>query len=128
MLPDKYELAREYRVLGDSPEILAKHNSSVALKYGLKEISDVWKILEMILIKQTQYSDIIDDFYPNYSLNIPVQTEIGDKFLYKSRFYWNTHPFGSSWLIKEIFDYFERKLNVQMLAMMACILYENPKT
>lgn len=127
LLPDKYELAREYRVLGDSPEILAKHNSSVALKYGLKEISDVWKILEMILIKQTQYSDIIDDFYPNYSLNIPVQTEIGDKFLYKSRFYWNTHPFGSAWLVKEIFDYFERKLNVQMLAMMACILYENPK-
>ena len=127
LLPDKYELAREYRVLGDSPEILAKHNAAVAFKYGLKEISDVWKILEMILIKQIHYADNTEEFYPNYGLNTPLQTGFGDQMLNKSRFYWNTHPFGSTWLIKEIFDYFEKKLNVQMLAMMSCILYENPK-
>ncbi|CAX39648.1 WD repeat protein, putative [Candida dubliniensis CD36] len=127
LLPDKYELAREYRVLGDSPEILAKYNAAVAFKYGLKEISDVWKILEMILIKQIHYADNTEEFYPNYGLNTPLQTGFGDQMLNKSRFYWNTHPFGSTWLIKEIFDYFEKKLNVQMLAMMSCILYENPK-
>ncbi|RLV91653.1 Maintenance of telomere capping protein 5 [Spathaspora sp. JA1] len=103
LLPDKYELACEYRVLGDIPENLALYNSQIALKYGLEEISQVWKILSVLLVKN------------------------GTSQQQAHSFYWGNHPFGSNWLIKEIFDYFEQRQNVQMLAMMSCILYENPK-
>lgn len=39
-----------------------------------------------------------------------------------STFYWGTHPFGRFWLIKELMDYYEKLGNVQMLAMMSCII------
>ncbi|KAK6462707.1 hypothetical protein DFJ63DRAFT_170279 [Scheffersomyces coipomensis] len=139
LLPDKYELACEYRVLGDSPENLARYNSEVALKYGLTEISDVWKILEVILLKYVQMNDIYTEHYPSYlgpnlkdiktsqTLNQLMNSNIAKKIITKpGPFFWGTHPFGSNWLIKEIFNYFELKLNVQMLTMMSCILYENP--
>lgn len=106
--PDKFELACEYRVLGDSPENLARYNSEVALRYGLTEISDVWKILETILLKDYRANDALD-FYDQ-----------GPR-----RFYWGQHPFGHMWLIREIFSYFELRGNVQMLAMLSCVLHEN---
>ena len=154
LLPDKYELACEYRVLGDSPEKLAHYNSEIAMKYGLKEICDVWRILEMILIKDVQ----VDEIQPYYGRNenlldqnkkrrdpknlfdnfqLSRNAEAVNQLLHSSelskrlglqhsyRFYWGTHPFGHTWLIKEIFKYFELKGNIQMLAMLSCILYEN---
>ncbi|EGW34503.1 uncharacterized protein SPAPADRAFT_149476 [Spathaspora passalidarum NRRL Y-27907] len=121
LLPDKYELACEYRVLGDVPENLAAYNSKVALKYGLKEISEVWKMLAILLVKNGQPLQMNNGYFPDQMNN---STKLADKF---HSFYWGNHPFGSTWLIKEIFDYFEKRGNVQMLAMMSCILYENPK-
>lgn len=141
LIPDKYELACEYRVLGDSPENLAKYNGEVAMKYGLREISDVWRILEMILVKDVE----IDSIRPAYgafqeaggtaSRNTKNardfnylfhESDFGKKaFRNKHRFYWGTHPFGRTWLIKEIMKYFEIKGNIQMLAMLSCILFEN---
>ncbi|KAK6197989.1 uncharacterized protein RJT21DRAFT_122857 [Scheffersomyces amazonensis] len=122
LLPDKYELACEYRVLGDSPENLARYNSQVALKYGLGEISDVWKILEVILIKTIQPLEL--SLSPNANLKgLNEFISSGSKY---GPFYWGSHPFGASWLIREIFKYFEYKGNIQMLTMMSCILYENP--
>ncbi|EMG48961.1 hypothetical protein G210_0364, partial [Candida maltosa Xu316] len=127
LLPDKYDLAREYRVLGDSPEVLANHNAKVALKYGLKEISDVWKILEMLLMKNIHHpTDIIPGHVPNFFGNDKLKSDFGNQLMNMSHFYWNEHPFGSSWFVQEIFNYFEKKQNIQMLAMMSCIMYENP--
>lgn len=141
LMPDKYELACEYRVLGDSPENLAKYNSEVALKYGQKEISDVWSILQMVLVKDIELDynrshfdafhgprfgrskDFKNNGYRDYLIN---ESEIGQKLnLNKHKFYWGTHPLGGSWLVKEIMTYFEIKGNVQMLAMLSCILFEN---
>ena len=102
LLVDRYELACEYRVLGDTPERLARYNAEVALRHGLKEISDVWRILEMVLVKDVVYED-------------------GGGM----RFYWGTHPIGHSWMIAQIFRHFEERGNLQMLAMLSCILYEN---
>ena len=125
LLPDKLYLARDYRILGDAPENLARYNSMVALKYGLKEISEAWKILELVLTKdlvQEDDADISKEFD-----NLVSDSNIGkDVSFHKShRFYWGNHPFGHSWLIGQIFKYFEQRRNVQMLAMMACILHEN---
>ncbi|EGV65331.1 hypothetical protein PSN45_002519 [Yamadazyma tenuis] len=146
LIPDKKELAQEYRVLGDSPEKLAKYNSQVALKYGLTEICDTWRLLEMILIKDIE----INDIHPVYHSSAVIQksnsnstiaknveamnhllkiNEITKKFFGDQtyRFYWGSHPYGYSWLVKEMLNYFERRGNLQMIVMISCILYENTK-
>lgn len=115
LLPDKYELARDYKVLGDDPDNLARHNCTVALQHGYRDIANVWKIVEMILTKDVRLNDVPD---------------IGKDLMYapgdlNGRFYWGNHPFGHAWLVKELFTHFERKGNLQMLAMMSCILFEN---
>lgn len=134
LIPDKYDLAVEYRVLGDSPENLARYNSLVALKYGLEEISDVWRILEMVLIKDVRTNDIDPVFQPAITdgnadaLNELLLTSVIAKRAnldHGYRFFWGTHPFGHTWLIKEIMSYFERRGNIQMLAMLSCVLFEN---
>lgn len=137
LIPDKYELACEYRVLGDSPENLSRYNSAVALKYGLKEISDVWRILEMILIKDVKLNEIHPVFraplgnqYNEKSTEMShllLTSDFGRKISNNEhyRFYWGTHPFGHTWLIEQIFKYFETQGNIQMLAMLSCILFEN---
>lgn len=148
LIPDKQELANEYRVLGDSPENLAKYNSQVAQKYGLREISDAWKLLEMVLIKDIEINDINPVYHssnvmkasnnnsnPTVARNVEAMNHLIEvsqitKKLFSNntyRFYWGTHPFGFSWLINEMINYFEKKGNLQMLAMISCILYENTR-
>lgn len=134
LMPDKYELACEYKVLGDSPQNLARYNSEVALKYGLYDISHVWKILELVLTKNLSQDF---SFHPYENFNISRTFEYYSNFridepskklaLFDTRdLYWGLHPFGRTWLIKEIIRYFELKKNIQMLAMLSCILFENP--
>lgn len=113
LIPDKYELACDYRVLGDEPSSLAKHNFNVALQHGYKDIANIWRIVEMILIKNVHMADA--DLLEK---GLTYSSE-------KSHFYWGNHPFGHTWLVKELFDYFEKKRNLQMLAMLSCILFEN---
>lgn len=115
LLPDKYELACDYRVLGDEPPILAKHNYHVALEHGYKEIANVWRIVEMILIKDVRMTDI----------ELLAKGIVNPSVSHKGHFYWGNHPFGHTWLVKELFDYFEKRGNLQMLAMLSCILFEN---
>ncbi|CCH46746.1 WD40-repeat-containing protein [Wickerhamomyces ciferrii] len=43
--------------------------------------------------------------------------------IFSQNFHWGTHPFGKSWLIKELMDYYERLGDVQMLAMLSCVIY-----
>lgn len=129
LIPDKYELACEYRILGDAPENLACHNAAVALKYGLNESYEIWKILELMLIK-----DLVIEHDDHFYRDDWEQEFHGFDFSSKSkdssrnhRFFWGNHPFGHAWVIGEIFKYYENKRDCQMLAMLACILHENPK-
>ncbi|KAI5950781.1 hypothetical protein KGF54_003855 [Candida jiufengensis] len=114
LLPNRLELAKEYKVVGDTPENLAAHNSRVASKYGLKEVGEVWKILEILLNQSAAGSTTL-------------QPPIGnDQFKDKYLSIWGSHPFGYTWLIQEIFQYYIKNQNTQMLAMMSCILYRSP--
>ncbi|GEQ67983.1 hypothetical protein JCM33374_g1649 [Metschnikowia sp. JCM 33374] len=115
LIPDKYELACDYRVLGDSPEVIARHNSEVAFHHGYDEIGRVWRIVEMLLVKEVRLRDL---------------TEVGKDFFHERSgtscdFYWGNHPMGHSWLINELFEYFEKRRDLQMLAMLSCLLFEN---
>lgn len=112
LISDKYELAASYKVMGDSAEKLAKHNSDVAQYYGFSEISDVWKLLAMILMSKTSTED-------SYAENLHTHIDS-----LNGTFCWGNHPYGNNWLIRKIFEYFEHHNNLQMLAMMSCVLHE----
>lgn len=116
LLPDKYELARGYRLLGDRPEVLAHHNGQVALRHGYVEISEAWRLIEMVLMKDTSSNEL---FGGRNEMADPSKSTSG-------RFYWGNHPYGHSWFVRELFNYFEQRGNLQMLVMLSCILYENP--
>lgn len=42
--------------------------------------------------------------------------------IFSKKFYWGTHPFGGNWFIKELMNYYEKLGNIQMLAMLSCVI------
>lgn len=117
MLPARRELAAEYQVLGKPPEELARINAEVAEKYECFEIADTWKLLELLLTKNVI---LVDGFLTIQANNqLTERSAVGEIV---GKYNWGLHPFGHSWLIKELFNYYERANNVQMLAMMSCVL------
>ncbi|GAB1206696.1 hypothetical protein APSETT445_005391 [Aspergillus pseudonomiae] len=38
---------------------------------------------------------------------------------------WGDHPFGGQWLVPALFEHFERVGDVQMVAMLSCVLHES---
>lgn len=133
LIPSKMELALEYRLLGDLPSELAKHNAQVAQKYQYWEISDCWKILGVLLVKDVT----TDDGFDNEEIKLLMQSDLGNKLFASNkaqvvpgknfRFYWGMHPFGFRWLAKEIINYYIKLNNIQMVAMLSCILHEHAR-
>ncbi|KAL7273734.1 hypothetical protein RUND412_003394 [Rhizina undulata] len=146
LLPVKKELAREYKVYGDGPTV-CRHNADVAEKYGFPELADVWRFAELILCNEVP----LEVFAPPTTKNrdgdwgerILVMarrasldfgrrdsgfagTEEEDEFEaeFWGRVKWGDHPLGGRWLVDELFRYFERKADVQMLAMLSCVFCE----
>lgn len=116
LIPARRELAAEYEILGLYPKELCRHNSTVAEKYGCHEVADCWRLIEMILTTQLPLVNSTD-FLANTSMD-----EQGiASFLAKGAFQWGNHPFGRRWLVDQLFDYFEKQQNPQMLANMSCI-------
>ncbi|KAG5420935.1 hypothetical protein I9W82_000025 [Candida metapsilosis] len=116
LLPNRIELAREYKLVGDRPENLAEHNAKIAAKYGLDEIFQVWKILEIILS-----NDFKEDNRVSHLARVSAAVKSNTMLSI-----WGTHPFGCAWLIREIFKYFAERQNTQMLASMSCVLHTTP--
>lgn len=114
LIPDKIELASSYRVLGDTAESLARHNGEVAQYYGHSDLAEAWKVLELVLGKGSLNSskNTGDPHCLNAFSSVPISI------------LWGDHPFGSTWLIENLFQYFESKLDLQMIAMMSCILHD----
>lgn len=117
LLPDKYDLACRYRILGDLPDVLAKYNSEVASSYGFEELAEVWNILAILLLNSGASSD--RGYFYNWD-NEAIRGINDDQ----RSFYWGNHPFGYRGLIKHIFEYFERRGSIQTLVTMSCVMYE----
>lgn len=96
LIPDKKALAEEYILFGESSEAVAKYNATVAEKYGYDDIAQCWRMIADVLIGRAEGN------YYNYS--------------------WDQHELGGKLFIKRVFEYFEKCKNVQMLAMLSCIL------
>lgn len=90
LIPSKIELAKEYKISGDTPDAISLHNSEICSKYGYADLADTWRILSTIFCQ---------------------------------KFYWGSHPFGATWFVTELMDYYEKLGDVQMLAMLSCVIY-----
>lgn len=123
LIPAKMELAYEYRVLGDLPHILATHNAEVAERFGYRTIADCWRILAVTLVKDVQF-ELNDVIERNLKL---FQRNNNNEKLVRNQFFWGEHPFGATWLIQQMMNYFKKIGDVQMLAMISCIIFENGK-
>lgn len=115
LIPDKYDLACNYRLLGDRPDVLAKYNGDIANTYGFPDLAEIWNILSILLLNGVASSN---DYYGSTDDRVPGK---------RQGFFWGHHPFGHSGLVKDIFKYFEERNSLQMLVTMSCILFEPGK-
>ncbi|CAY67285.1 SEA complex subunit [Komagataella phaffii] len=120
LIPAKMELAFEYRLLGETPDRLAKYNAEIAEKHGYKELADCWNLLSVVLV-----TDVEIERYDNDQIDGLDIYHLGTLSKMNHKFFWGAHPFGRRVLVKRIIDYYEKLQNVQMLAMLSCILTEN---
>jgi hypothetical protein len=144
LLPAKKELAREYRI-GEGADV-CRHNAAVAEKYGYRDLADVWRLLEMVLcddiplevINSTKSwgSDTIMVMARRASLETGrrdsgLAMDFDEEELmnmsdseFWGRMKWGSHPMGRL-LVSQLFEYFEKQADIQMLAMLSCVLSES---
>ena len=100
LIPDNKNLALEYQVIDSSPGEMAHHNALVAEKYGFEEISHCWQILSDLLMEENN-----DDPLASFS---------------------ESHSITVQWFVREALKYFEKSNNLQMVAMLCCVLAYRP--
>lgn len=132
MLPVKRELASKYRICGKGTDVCA-HNAAVALDAGFYELAQIWGLIKLILHVRRKPSSPLES---RMSLRRPQKRDDGmntSQFLGRHGLYkdlagsvirWGDHPMGSHWLVPALFDHFERIGDVQMVAMLSCVLLE----
>ncbi|RAH66807.1 Mtc5p [Aspergillus aculeatinus CBS 121060] len=135
MLPAKRELAVGYRICGKATDVCA-HNSAVALDHGYHELARIWGLLRLILHnrKSSMLASSLDQLgrppriqRKDSAIDLTYDAKShnrSSKGSQASSIRWGDHPFGSHWLIPSLFDHFERIGDVQMIAMLSCVLHE----
>jgi hypothetical protein len=124
-LPSKKQLAEEYAIFGDGSEV-CEHNAEVAKKCGYPDMVHIWKYAALLLRK-----DIPLELHEQRSRNESVlviakdvvsrrQDQEDDGHIFSGRVKWGRHPLAQSF-VDDLFDYFEKIADIQMLAMLSCI-------
>ncbi|KAK4145699.1 uncharacterized protein C8A04DRAFT_10407 [Dichotomopilus funicola] len=129
-LPSKKQLAQEYAIFGDGADV-CNHNAEVAAKYGYQDLVHVWKYAALLLrrdiplelhdLHESGQSVLViarDAIARAEEEHLENSTVLGSHL--SGRVKWGHHPLAGE-LIRELFDYFEKIADVQMLAMLACI-------
>lgn len=96
LTPDSKSMALEYQMMDGLPGAMARNNALVAEKYGFDEISHCWQILSDLLMGEAN-----QDPFASYS---------------------ESHPGTVRWFVREALKYFEKEHNLQMIAMLCCVL------
>ncbi|KAI1292392.1 WD repeat-containing protein [Xylaria venustula] len=132
-LPSKRELAREYLVFGDGADV-CEHNALVAQKYDRHDLVNVWRYAALLLRKDIPLELLAQDKQHDTILVIAKDAvgRFGDRALsdessghtLTGRVKWGNHPLAKD-LINDLFEYYERLADVQMLAMLSCIFSES---
>ncbi|KAJ5143512.1 uncharacterized protein N7515_002299 [Penicillium bovifimosum] len=129
MLPVKRELASQYRICGKGTDVCA-HNAAVALDAGCYELAQIWGLIKLILHvrKRPGTSPESGLLQKRVQRKEGGRGGLGRDGLYRdltgSIIRWGDHPLGSHWLIPALFEHFEAIGDVQMVAMLSCVLLE----
>ncbi|KAK9552889.1 hypothetical protein V6Z79_006310 [Aspergillus fumigatus] len=138
LLPAKRELARRYRICGKVTDVCA-HNASAALDLGYHELARIWGLVKLILQHQNDSSSSTRSEMMQRPSGIQRKDSAVDlsfdqsnqeqsrKESANSANQWGDHPYGGRWLIPSLIDHFERIGDVQMIAMLSCVL-QQPKS
>lgn len=107
LTPSREVLARDYLIMGN-PAQVCWHNMHVAYEHGYSELGDVWSLAELIVSQsipmEQKHSDV-------------VSSERG--WIDGGKIKFGYHILGS--IVGDLFSYYEKKADVQMLAMLACV-------
>ena len=126
-IPAKKQFAEEYAIFGDGAEV-CEHNAKVADKYGYQDLVDVWKYAALLLRSDIPLRLEDDHHQQRKSVLViareAVQHAKHDAGLLSGRVQWGQHPLAQDF-IRDLFDYFERMADIQMLAMLSCIFGES---
>ncbi|OAA63610.1 WD repeat protein [Niveomyces insectorum RCEF 264] len=143
-LPSKRDLGREYAIFGDGADVCA-HNARIADKYGDAALATVWRYAALLLKSDVPLklaSTLVDGGRRRKSVlviareavaqhartttaeakNLEKRSQQGDTL--SGRVKWGLHPLARDF-VDDLFDYFERLADVQMLAMLSCIFGES---
>lgn len=139
-LPSKREFAQEYAIFGDGAQV-CEHNAQVAEKYGYADLRDVWHYLALLLRKGIPL-EVLESNQRRSSIlviarDVVVQCRQNDNNGLSAmngsltqdhnllgRVKWGQHPLAKDF-IQELFVYFEKIADIQMLAMLSCIFSES---
>ncbi|KAI0153440.1 WD repeat-containing protein [Pestalotiopsis sp. NC0098] len=130
LLPSRQELAREYAIFGDGPEV-CYHNARVADKYNRPDLAQVWEYAALLLrndvpleiLDPAQRKDSVLVVAKNIVTRFKDQRSKNPAKSLTGRVKWGHHPLGKD-VIKDLFDHFEANADIQMLAMLSCIFSE----
>jgi len=130
-IPSKKHLAQEYAIFGDGADVCS-HNAAVAEKYGHQDLVHVWKYAALLLrrdipleIHDLQYSGqpvlvIAKDAVARAKQEGGEGKAASPGSILAGRVRWGYHPLARD-LIADLFDYYEKIADIQMLATLACI-------
>ena len=134
-LPSQQEFAHEYCIFGDGAEV-CEHNAKVAEKYGRPDLIDVWRYAALLLRKDIPLELFDHDHHPHKSVLVIAKDAVArsreERFdidnlvssTITGRVKWGEHPLAKG-LVRDLFDYFEKIADIQMLAMLSCVFSES---
>lgn len=96
LIPDKKELALRYKTHGESLPLVCSHNAAVARQFNLHDIGTCWEMIGAML--KSKSKDLLK--HEDWSYDID----------------------GGRQFLNDVFQFFEKSHNVQMLALLSCIL------
>ncbi|KAI1099315.1 hypothetical protein F4804DRAFT_87499 [Jackrogersella minutella] len=133
-LPSKQEFAREYCIFGDGQDV-CEQNAAIAGKYGRSDLVDVWSYAALLLRKDIPL-ELFGNGRSKESILViakdavarfgdkPPPSRDSDPAALSGRVKWGYHPLAKD-LIDDLFYYFEKMADIQMLAMLSCIFSES---
>lgn len=140
-MPAKMALAAEYAIFGDGSEV-CNQNAIVAKEQGRQDLADIWQYAGMILQHEVPL-EILNKPYRNEPVLVIARDMIkrfrrdsgsdsgvdlshdtnSKRDSMSGRAKWGHSPLAK-YLIQDLFGYFERLADIQMLAMLSCVFSE----
>uniref|UniRef100_A0A914MFA8 WD_REPEATS_REGION domain-containing protein n=1 Tax=Meloidogyne incognita TaxID=6306 RepID=A0A914MFA8_MELIC len=130
LLPISQPLAKTYKLLGDNPSEICRHNFEQVLKYGCgrSDLLALWQFLEQLISYSKPFSSIQSgDNKKSIHLQFGRLYKIESaKILRAARSVelteipWNSHPLGRE-LINRLLEHYVSKSDLQTAAVIICL-------